>query len=788
MAAPAAAPCSRQPPPLLLLLLLAAAARLAAAQPSCLATLLRPGAAPISSSVQLNQARCFAFNVAADADITVTTKDFALMPAIFVLNPDKSGAEILNGKYNTSVGSQAYKTVSVNGGAGPIPIFVPANSSLFGQGIWQVTVLGIFSKAAAFSIQVSLSTTKRAASSTDRAAIKELFGACCPSSACTKWRALGGTSQEPCYLPNAYCSPSGQIETLDMTGYGLMCPFPTATFSKLRSLTWLTLSGNNLTGIVDWAAFSKGVPNLQFLTATGNKLMGTLGCEYATGPMLHLALGQNMLSGPLPTCLVAKAGMAILRLDNNNFTGQLTAALIPQTSKMQRLSLGYNQIKGTLPSLSKLAYLSEFDVSGNQIIGKIPADFAPPSALFLDVSFNQLTGSVPQSLLKQASLQRLHLQNNQFTKLPATIGESPLLQELFIQSNNLSGPLPKSWTGVPALARLDVSANRFTTLPASIFEIPSLQLFNGSYNKMAGPLPKLALPAGGSLLTDILLANNNLTGNIPDSWQQLPQFNGTVRNSTGGEVYSKLDLRNNSLSGSLPSWFDNYVDFAWVSLQMSGNPKIDCRSVKRFEAELRPCPPPPPVPPPPVAPAPAPASGAPLAPAPAPYTFPPPTATPSCRLPKPPCTSAFLCACPGAHCLPSTHYHPKRAATFQCTVTSTICWWAITTALAECLWPNSDNLSGISTCAATSGCTSTWPRPISQQHSSPSPGPSTFTITSHLQLGSRPLAELLHSNNNVLAPMEILVVIATMCLEAALVLVLQKLPPNWQPLLNLLTR
>ena len=85
--------------------------------------------------------------------------------------------------------------------------------------------------------------------------------------------------------------------------------------------------------------------------------------------------------------------------------------------RVTRLSLGRNQLTGTIPAeLGNLSNLETLALFVNDLTGTIPAQLGNLSSLgYLGLGNNELTGSIPAQLGNLSSLYHLNLENNQLT-------------------------------------------------------------------------------------------------------------------------------------------------------------------------------------------------------------------------------------------------------------------------------------------------------------------------------------------------------------------------------------
>ncbi|KAJ4831653.1 hypothetical protein Tsubulata_043674 [Turnera subulata] len=170
-----------------------------------------------------------------------------------------------------------------------------------------------------------------------------------------------------------------------------------------------------------------------------------------------------------------------------------------------------------------------------------------PNLQHLMLQYNNLTGHIPASVFNISTLVRISLDTNTLSGfLPTTVGNLRALQVLFLQNNFLSND--------PSNPELDF----FTSL-ANCRALIRLRLEN---NLFSGILPQ-SIGNLTSNLTDIVMDNNKLVGNIPS---ELGNLSGLIRLSLSGnnlsgpipatvarmENLQHMDLSSNKLNGSIP--------------------------------------------------------------------------------------------------------------------------------------------------------------------------------------------------------------------------------------------
>uniref|UniRef100_A0A0E0JVR4 Leucine-rich repeat-containing N-terminal plant-type domain-containing protein n=1 Tax=Oryza punctata TaxID=4537 RepID=A0A0E0JVR4_ORYPU len=176
--------------------------------------------------------------------------------------------------------------------------------------------------------------------------------------------------------------------------------------SNLAKLEVLDLSNNQLTGsIADWI---HGLNFLYFIDISNNKFTGDLPTAIMLMAMLQsdtvaiqldprafeqpvyagssltygknnalpsmLYLGNNMLTGAIPSEVGQLKSLTLLNLSFNSLSGQIPQQLFDLTN-LQVVDLSNNLLTGSIPpGLSNLHFLTTFDASNNDLEGWIPAD------------------------------------------------------------------------------------------------------------------------------------------------------------------------------------------------------------------------------------------------------------------------------------------------------------------------------------------------------------------------------------------------------------------------------
>jgi Leucine-rich repeat (LRR) protein len=421
----------------------------------------------------------------------------------------------------------------------------------------------------------------------------------------------------------------------------------TSALCELSNLTVLDLGANLLSGTLPHAL--QQLTHLTLLSLEVNKLTGSIPGSW----MVLVQLGALQLRGNQLTCLIPAAlanlvALEVLDLQENYFTGTIPPSL-GQLTLLGMLFLGSNQLRGAIPqnwsatansirvvhlhdnhlsgaipdSLGHLPSLQSLNLSSNHLTGTIPASFQQLGSLqVLMLHNNQLRGSVAALFrpAQQADLSTVQLSGNQLTgTLPAAAFLLPSLSSFAAVRNCFEGPLPVeaicSSTNLSALvldglhsapsckssASASHTAFQLGTLPLCLLFMSSLATLHLSGSGLTGGIPAEANIS--SVLTDLSLSHNLLTGKIPDSilrrdWDKLDlsynRLTGTLYSARAAPYSnaSRLYLQHNRLSGVIPgsvqrvnslslllnNMFSCRVDRSDVPRQNPGSDKYTCGS------------------------------------------------------------------------------------------------------------------------------------------------------------------------------------------------------------------
>lgn len=134
------------------------------------------------------------------------------------------------------------------------------------------------------------------------------------------------------------------------------------------------------------------------------------------GRVIYLQLGNNNLTGNIPTELGQLDSLTHLQLFGNNLMDTLPTTL-GELSQLEDLNLYNNDLTGHIPTtLGNLTNLTKLHLGTNELTGSVPSELGNLVNLtLLWLHINDLTGSIPANLGNLTNLNDLRLDQNDFT-------------------------------------------------------------------------------------------------------------------------------------------------------------------------------------------------------------------------------------------------------------------------------------------------------------------------------------------------------------------------------------
>ncbi|MED6205849.1 hypothetical protein PIB30_021485 [Stylosanthes scabra] len=201
-----------------------------------------------------------------------------------------------------------------------------------------------------------------------------------------------------------------------------------------------------------------------------------------------------------------KLSTGVLRLDHNNFTGNL-----PHLSPTALyIDLSYNSLSGSIPNdWENSQYLFYINLWSNALSGEIKLNFSKMSVLkSLNLGKNEFSGAIPSDFPKLLAM--VVLRSNKFEgEIPSELFNLPSLFHLDLAHNKLSGPMPKSTYNVTKM----ISDNYYGL--EGMFDYDTVDLFTKGHD--------YDYRINTNMIT-IDLSANNLSGEIPSGLFRLIQL------------------------------------------------------------------------------------------------------------------------------------------------------------------------------------------------------------------------------------------------------------------------
>ncbi|CAL9115672.1 unnamed protein product [Musa textilis] len=362
------------------------------------------------------------------------------------------------------------------------------------------------------------------------------------------------------------------------------------TIGRLHRLQVLDMSYNNLSGPIPMTM--GGLCNLIVLFLSHNNIGGELTnlfddlstCSHGAS-LSFLFLGNNNLSGIIPTSMGQLSQLQILYISSNLLVGNITEAHFSNLTSLSELMITFNSLKVVLsndwlpPFSAFVIHLSFCNIrakfpnwirtqqqlqglylSGVGIPGSLPVlvfrflkRFAIPSAprFMLDLSNNSFLGPIPLGFAEATNLTLLFLSHNHINEiLPSSFCNMHSLQILDLSNNHLIGEVPYCQHSFPtSLQSLHLNNNNISrTIPFFLKHCKQLIALDFGENKLSGKIPTW-IGRNLSSLKVLRLRSNLLYGTIPVNIVDLSSL-------------QVLDLSSNNLFGSLPSSLGNFSAMA----------------------------------------------------------------------------------------------------------------------------------------------------------------------------------------------------------------------------------
>ncbi|XP_052181506.1 tyrosine-sulfated glycopeptide receptor 1-like isoform X4 [Diospyros lotus] len=261
---------------------------------------------------------------------------------------------------------------------------------------------------------------------------------------------------------------------------------PTAIV-QLQSLSFLSLSVNNLTNFTGAIRILMGCKNLSTIVVSKNFFNEAMPDDESIVDsegfknLQVLGLGGCLFTGQIPTWLAKLQKLEVVDLSCNQFTGSIPGWL-GTLPNLFYLDLTSNLLGGGFPkALTQLPRLAS-EQSSDQVDKsylELPVFVRPNNVSYLQ--YNQLASLPPA----------IYLRNNTLGgDIPVEIGQLKFIHVLDLSINRFYGNIPDQISNMTNLEKLDLSGNNLSGgIPASLKSLHFLSSFSVAYNNLQGPIP-----------------------------------------------------------------------------------------------------------------------------------------------------------------------------------------------------------------------------------------------------------------------------------------------------------
>ncbi|KAF8042945.1 hypothetical protein BT93_A1318 [Corymbia citriodora subsp. variegata] len=332
------------------------------------------------------------------------------------------------------------------------------------------------------------------------------------------------------------------LDHVDLSGNHSRGSIPSSIF-QLENLTYLSVSANNPTGILDLRLLSR-LKRLEELYLSDNNLslsnskkakhvlpklskVSLSGCKITEIPAFlrnstsleWKDLSSNLIHGDIPSLMwdIETGSLSYLNISLNFLT---SFKQVPWKNLLF-LDLHSNLIQGLVPPPLPNSVLF-FSLASNRLTGYIPGFICAMKGLkFHDLARNNFIGTIPQCLGNISNdLSVLDLQENGLSgTISLTFGKNAVLRSLHLSGNKFEGLLPRSLTNCTQLEALDLSSNKLNdTFPRWLEILPSLRVLDMRSNRLHGSIGNPGTEFTFLQLRILNLSSNEFTGPLPSAY------------------------------------------------------------------------------------------------------------------------------------------------------------------------------------------------------------------------------------------------------------------------------
>ncbi|XP_074282203.1 receptor-like protein EIX2 [Silene latifolia] len=366
---------------------------------------------------------------------------------------------------------------------------------------------------------------------------------------------------ECCKWRRVFCdNTTGHILELDLNGddsnhlLKMEKLESTVYLLELRQLESLDLSNNDFS-YSSIPIFMGSMKQLRYLSLASSSIGGLVPYELGNlTNLLVLYLDQNNLSGAIPASLGKLSNLKSLAISENNLSGEILT-VIRKLHKLQSLDISANPLKGTILAESYFSNLSSLKLlymDKTMLTLNLSSDWVPPFQL-QSFSASNINGQLPPWLQTQKNLSELSLSNANISgHMPSWFHTMQRLNMVDLSNNNLSGSpiFPVHFSEIH-LSNNSLSGE-FLSNGSKTGVYREADYLDVQDNLFSRPILEGLTHIMPNLIV-LLLSNNQINGQIPNSFCQLTSLN-------------YLDINNNSLSGDIPNCFANFTSLTFLRL------------------------------------------------------------------------------------------------------------------------------------------------------------------------------------------------------------------------------
>lgn len=252
------------------------------------------------------------------------------------------------------------------------------------------------------------------------------------------------------------------------------------SFPSNSSISALVLDFNRLSDL-------KSVPpELQTLSANGNRLISLSGLQYCTS-LLELRLSRNFISDDQLGSLLVLRGLKVLKISENRLCDGFGLSQVLRLPRLEGLDVAGNAVTALEVQYPATA-LKRLVLDCNRL-EKLDLHAECPSLIHLSCSDNRLSSL--EGLKNAPRLQYLHLDMNNFSDFPNNLSSLKPLRLLSMAHNSLTHPSPLH---LPVLQHFHCSYNCIHSL-SFLSSCRQLQQVHSDHNHLEdlafGSLPDL---------------------------------------------------------------------------------------------------------------------------------------------------------------------------------------------------------------------------------------------------------------------------------------------------------